>query len=160
MAITYRTAKIEDIEIITDLAVLLYDSLPPSEFPNDEYNPYPRDELLTSNSKDLRNPEMAFFLAFDNEKAIGFSHVAVKHEYVVGTNNSPVGYLEGIYVCPEYRRQGIAQSLVSMCEDWSRENECVEFASDCELKNKDSFAFHLKIGFEETERLIFFSKKL
>jgi len=160
MAITYRAAKIEDIEIITDLSVSLYDSLPPSEISDDEYDPYPRDELLTSNSEDLRNPEMAFFLAFDNEKAIGFSHVAVKHEYVMGTNNSPVGYLEGIYVCPEYRRQGIAQSLVSMCEDWARKNGCVEFASDCEMKNKGSFAFHLKIGFEETERLIFFSKKL
>jgi aminoglycoside 6'-N-acetyltransferase I len=160
MAITYRTAKIEDIEILTDLTVSLYDSLPDSEFPNYDYDPYTREELFKENNEHLQNPEMTFFIAFDNDKAIGLAHTAVKHEYVMGTNNTPVGYLEGIYVCPDYRRQGIAQSLVSMCENWSREKGCVEFASDCEQKNKDSFAFHLKIGFKETERLIFFSKML
>jgi aminoglycoside 6'-N-acetyltransferase I len=159
MAITYRNAKIDDIQILTDLAESLYDSLPDDDG-DDEYDPYSREGLFNENNEHLQNPKMAFFLAFDNDKAIGFSHASIQHEYVLGTSHSPVGYLEGIYVCPDYRKQGIAQSLVFMCENWSRENGCFEFASDCEQKNKDSFAFHLKIGFKETERLIYFSKML
>ncbi|WP_225743526.1 GNAT family N-acetyltransferase [Marinilactibacillus sp. Marseille-P9653] len=36
--------------------------------------------------------------------------------YVEGTNTSPVGYLEGIYVEPYYRRHKIAQVLLEHCE--------------------------------------------
>ena len=158
MAITYRAATIEDIETLTDLTVSLYDSLP-SE-PDDDYNPYPRDELFIENTEHLSNPEWAIFLAFDKDRAVGFSQVSIRHDHVLGTHSSPVGHLEGIYVCPDYRKRGIAQNLVSMGEDWVRDYGCAEFASDCEMKNEDSFAFHLRVGFVETERLIYFSKRL
>jgi GNAT superfamily N-acetyltransferase len=39
-------------------------------------------------------------------------------------------------------------------------NGCREVASDCLLENTDSYKFHQKIGFEETERAIFFLKPL
>ena len=157
MAITYRAAQIEDIEALTSLTMSLYNGF--AEFTGDD-NSYTHEELFLSNDKDLRNPKMAFFLAFDSKNAIGFSHVFVRHEYVIGTENSPVGYLEGIYVCPDYRGRGIARDLTSMCENWSKENGCAEFASDCLLENKDGLSFHLKMGLKETERLIFFNKKL
>ena len=152
MKISYRIGNIEDIKEITELSVLLHCG---------DYSDKPEyDELFNSNKEDLLNDKMAFFLAFDDKKAVGFSHVYIRHEYVNGTESSPVGYLEGIYVYPDYRRQGIAQSLVTMCEEWSKSKGCREFASDCLLENKDSLAFHLKIGFKETERIILFAKKL
>ena len=152
MGITYRIGNIEDLKIITELSVLLYCG--------DYSKKHEYDELFTSNEEDLKHPKMAFFLAFDNDKAIGFSHVYIRHEYVIGTKHSPVGYLEGIYVCSNFRGQGVAKTLVEMSENWSKENGCLEFASDCVLENKDSLAFHLKIGFYETNRLIHFAKKL
>ena len=37
---------------------------------------------------------------------------------------------------------------------------CREFASDCELTNKASLAFHLSLGFTEENRIICFKKNL
>ena len=56
----------------------------------------------------------------------------------------PVGYLEGIYVRPEYRRQGWVRRLLEAGQDWVRSLGCREFASDCSLNNTGSIDFHEK----------------
>lgn len=56
----------------------------------------------------------------------------------------PVGYLEGIYVRPEYRRQGWARRLLEAGQDWARSLGCREFASTCSLNNTGSIDFHEK----------------
>ena len=84
----------------------------------------------------------------------------LRHDYVEGTDTSPVGYLEGIYVMEGYRDRGIASALLRACESWAKSNGCVEFASDCQLDNVQSLRFHLKVGFEEAGRIICFTKKL
>ena len=71
-----------------------------------------------------------------------------------------MGYLEGIYVLPGHRRQGIAKALLSACESWAKSMGCREFASDCELTNKDSLRFHLNVGFREANRIICFVREL
>ena len=102
----------------------------------------------------------AFFLVRECELPIGFAQCALRHDYVEGTNSCPVGYLEGIYVLEEYRREGVAAGLLSACENWARQQGCREFASDCELHNELSLRFHLGTGFEEANRIICFTKKL
>lgn len=104
--------------------------------------------------------EAACFLASDGEHAIGFAQCQLRHDYVEGCETSPVGFLEGVYVDDAYRRGGVARALLSACEDWARAVGCTEFASDCELDNTDSLAWHLKNGFEEMNRTIWFAKKL
>jgi aminoglycoside 6'-N-acetyltransferase I len=79
---------------------------------------------------------------------------------VEGTETSPVGYLEGIYVTESARNRGIARQLLAECENWAREQGCREFASDCELGNTVSLEFHLSLGFREVNRIICFAKKL
>ena len=106
------------------------------------------------------SPEAACFLAFDDDKAVGFAQCQLRHDYVEGCDTSPVGFLEGIYVDDSHRRSGVARALLSACEDWARSVGCTEFASDCELDNHDSLAWHLKAGFEEVNRTIWFAKKL
>ena len=106
------------------------------------------------------SPEAACFLAFDGDKAVGFAQCQLRHDYVEGCDTSPVGFLEGIYVDDSHRRSGVARTLLSACEDWARSVGCTEFASDCELDNHDSLAWHLKAGFEEVNRTIWFAKKL
>ncbi|MBQ8549445.1 MAG: GNAT family N-acetyltransferase, partial [Lachnospiraceae bacterium] len=71
-----------------------------------------------------------------------------------------VGYLEGIFVEESYRNKGCAKELLKQCEVWAKDMGCTEFASDCELTNTGSLAFHLKMGFEEANRVICFTKKL
>ena len=104
--------------------------------------------------------EAACFLAWDANQPIGFAQCQLRHDYVEGCDTSPVGFLEGIYVEAEYRRSGVARALLTACEDWARSVGCSEFASDCELDNHDSLAWHLKSGFAEVNRTIWFAKKL
>ena len=106
------------------------------------------------------SPEAACFLAIDDDNAVGFAQCQLRHDYVEGCDTSPVGFLEGIYVDDSHRRSGVARALLSACEDWARSVGCTEFASDCELDNHDSLAWHLKAGFEEVNRTIWFAKKL
>ena len=102
----------------------------------------------------------AFFLAFEQERAVGFAQCQLRHDYVEGTDSSPVGYLEGIYVADGYRKQGIAKAHLKACENWAKTKGCSEFASDCELSNLQSLHFHLSMGFEEANRIVCFTKKL
>ena len=117
-------------------------------------------ELLQEMLMLLTKPDAAFFLLMNAGKAVGFAQCQLRHDYVEGTDGSPVGYLEGIYVHEDFRMKGGARRLLSACEEWARERGCTEFASDCELDNTESLAFHLRAGFTEANRIICFTKKL
>jgi aminoglycoside 6'-N-acetyltransferase I len=108
----------------------------------------------------IAKPDAAFFLAYAENVAIGFAQCQLRYDYVEGTDSSPVGYLEGIYVVEDYRKQGVAKELLNACESWAKAKGCTEFASDCELDNVQSLRFHLNVGFEEVNRIICFTKKL
>ena len=101
-----------------------------------------------------------FFLKYDQGIPVGFAQCTLRYDYVEGTETSPVGYLEGIFVQEAYRRKGYARELLSECERWARENGCREFASDCETANDSSFRFHMAVGFGEANRIICFTKNL
>ena len=77
-----------------------------------------------------------------------------------GTDTSPVAFLEGIYVEPRLRRKGIGAALVAAVCAWARRMGCRELASDALLENEGSHAVHRALGFEETERVVFFRKAL
>ena len=40
------------------------------------------------------------------------------------------------------------------CQNWAKDQGCLEFASDCELDNEYRLKFHLKMGFAEANRII------
>ncbi len=93
-------------------------------------------------------------------KQAGFVEATIRKDYVNGCLTSPVVFLEGIYVEPWARRKGLARSLVDSVEAWGREQGCLEFASDALLENNDSHSMHCALGFEETERVVCFRKRL
>ena len=107
-----------------------------------------------------KDDEAACFIKYVDDAPIAFAQCQLRHDYVEGTESSPVGYLEGIFVSEGYRKQGYAAELLSECERWAREKACTEFASDCEIDNADSFRFHMSVGFEEANRIICFRKGL
>ena len=108
----------------------------------------------------LGKKEAAVFLQLEGSTPVGFAQCQLRHDYVEGTKTSPVGYLEGIYVAPACRHRGFAAALLRACENWAEEMGCTEFASDCELTNSDSYAFHKSMGFAEANRIICFAKTL
>ena len=117
------------------------------------------EEMACELHEQLTQEDALILLAY-GDAPCGFAQCSLRHDYVEGTHSSPVGYLEGIYVAPEARQRGVARALVKWCEDWARARGCAEFASDCELPNTQSLAFHLKIGFQEANRIICFAKTL
>jgi aminoglycoside 6'-N-acetyltransferase I len=50
--------------------------------------------------------------------------------------------------------------MVRVAEVWALEKGCTEMASDTWLENETSIAAHLKMGYEEVERLVHFVKRL
>ena len=108
----------------------------------------------------LAREDAAIFLYKEQGEAVGFAECQLRRDYVEGTETSPVGYLEGIYVREGVRRQGIARSLLSACETWAKAHGCTEFGSDCELDNTDSQRFHRAVGFEEANQIVAYVKKL
>ncbi len=89
-----------------------------------------------------------------------FAEAALRHDYVNGCETSPVAYLEGIFVRPENRGSGIGRNLLKSVQSWAQEQGCSELASDVDLANLASQAFHASLGFQETERVVYFRKRL
>lgn len=108
----------------------------------------------------IQQEDAAVFLAYHEQRAIGFAQCQLRQDYVEGTSTSPVGYLEGLYVEPTFRKVGYARQLITQCEQWAKRHHCSEFASDCELGNEVSELMHQKLGFTEANRIICFTKKL
>lgn len=108
----------------------------------------------------LMGDEEAAFICMYGDKPAGFAHCTLRRDYVEGSEESPTAYLEGIFVVPEHRGEGIASELLMRCEGWALEMGCAEIASDCELGNLDSERFHLRSGFSEANRVICFIKRL
>ena len=113
--------------------------------------------------QDFARDSAAFcaFVASDPEQGLmGFAEVAVRTDFVNGCRHRPALFLEGIFVRPEYRGRGVARALCGAAEAWGLEQGCREFASDVYTDDANSLAAHRGLGFEETERVVYFRKAL
>src|SRR6516225_3463698 len=90
--------------------------------------------------------------------AAGFVEASKRHDYVNGTSSSPVAFLEGLYVEPCVRRQGVARTLVESVVKWALDEGCTELASDALLDNRAAHTVHRALGFQETERVVYFRR--
>ncbi|MFC7686569.1 aminoglycoside 6'-N-acetyltransferase [Ureibacillus sp. GCM10028918] len=142
-----KQANLDNARVVSELALLLWTENTIEEFMSE------MEELLASD-------RAAVFIAYEEGIAIGFAQCQLRTDYVEGTESSLVGYLEGLFVKPAYRRKGYAKQLVAHCEQWAKNKGCTEFASDCELHNEESLAVHLNLGFKEVNRIICFTKRL
>lgn len=142
-----QQAKKADAFVIAQLAAKLWDSHCVQDL---------KAEMVTL----LDREDAAVFFYLVQDTAVGFAQCQLRRDYVEGTDSSPVGYLEGIFVEENFRGCGYAAQLLKACEAWAKQHGCTEFASDCELTNTQSLAFHLKVGFHEANRIICFTKKL
>ena len=119
-----------------------------------------KEELYEEFASILEKKPAAFFVLNLDGKPAGIAQCELRTDYVEGTASSPVGYLEGIFLLPEFRGQGLSALLLKACETWAKEKGCREFASDCELENETSIAFHKRSGFKEAGRIVCFVKPL
>jgi len=76
---------------------------------------------------------------------VGF--VELSRASAEGCRTSRIAYLEGWFVAPHARRQGVGRQLVDAAEGWGRAQGCTELASDSAPDNLASLAAHRAIGF-------------
>ncbi len=142
-----QKATNDDSRVLAEMAVQMWDS-------------HTVDELESGFIDALNNDGAVFFIKYLDSKPVGFAQCGLRTDYVEGTNTSPVGYLEGVFVKADYRNKGYAKELLDACEKWAKDKGCTEFASDCELNNSGSLKFHMAMGFEEANRIICFRKEI
>ena len=142
-----RKATYSDSRVLAEMAVQMWDS-------------HTVDELETEFTETLNDKQSVFFIKYVNDVPVGFAQCGLRSDYVEGTESSPVGYLEGIFVKKDYRNNGYAKELLLSCETWAKNIGCTEFASDCELNNIGSLKFHIAMGFDEANRSICFKKRI
>lgn len=111
------------------------------------------EEILASDLDDV------FFAERPEAGLCGFLEVALRSR-ANGCDSMPVGYIEGWYVDPDVRRQGVGQALVEAAEAWARSKGCRQMASDAEHWNTVSHQAHAAHGYHETARLVLFKKDL
>ena len=142
-----KIATINDSYILTQMAIKLWES-------------HSFEELEKDIIETIKDNKTVFFIKYINDIPIGFAQCSLRYDYVEGTESSPVGYLEGVFVLEQYRKNGYAKELLLSCEIWAKDKGCTEFASDCELVNNESLLFHISMGFIEANRIICFKKKI
>ena len=118
-----------------------------------EYLDYDLDEILADG-------EQAVFVAAAADGSLVAFIEAGMRSHVEGCETSPVGYIEAWYVDEHVRGQKLGKEMVRTAENWAREKGMAEMASDTWLENQASIAAHIKMGYDEAERLVHFVKKL
>lgn len=100
------------------------------------------------------------YLLQENNTYIGFIHLTLRNDYVEGTDDLPVAYIEALYIKAAYQREGFGKQLINVAELWAKQKGCSQLASDTELNNTKAIDFHKKAGFEEVNRIVCFVKNL
>lgn len=101
-----------------------------------------------------------FMACADDGTPIGLAEVSLRFDHVNGTQTSPVAFLEGLYVEPTSRTQGVAHALLQRVRAWACERGCAELASDTQLENTLSQRVHERLGFVQTERVVYYRMTL
>lgn len=89
----------------------------------------------------------------------GFVEVSM-HDHVEGCLSMPVGYIEGWYVSPLYRRQGVGKRLIAVAESWAKEKGCREMASDTTDQHPISPWAHRSLGYLPMAKPLHYKKTL
>lgn len=107
-----------------------------------------------------RLPDVVFLAEELGGNIIGFIEVDLRSHADGCDPSRPVGYIEGWYVAPPYRRRRVGAKLVAAAEDWARNQGCTEMASDTWLDALHSQRAHEALGFEVVDRCIHYRKDL
>lgn len=107
----------------------------------------------------LRNPLHVVVAADASGHLVGFAELSIRN-YAEDCETDRIAYLEGWYVEPGARRQGVGRALIAAAEEWGRSQGCTEFGSDALIDNAVSADAHRALGFEETAQIRTFRKVL
>ena len=107
----------KDSRVLSEMAVQMWES-------------HTVDVLEMDFVETLKSEYAVFFIKYADNMPVGFAQCGLRSDYVEGTESTPVGYLEGIFVKVDYRNNGYAKELLIACEKWAKDMGCEECASD------------------------------
>jgi len=113
------------------------------------------DAYFAGNSKCI---DQAFCFEIQGGSIAGFVELRVRN-YAEGSSNHEVPFLEGWYVEPHRRGQGIGKQLIARSIAWAQRLGYAELASNADLENEGGIAAHISLGFTEVERTVSFLKR-
>src|SRR5262245_11215703 len=103
------------------------------------------DALAAELPAHLADPTQAAFVAERGGELCGFIEASIR-SHGEGCPPEPIGYIEGWYVAPECRRQGVGRALVRAAEEWAAARGCRWMGSDALADNTLSHAAHTALG--------------
>jgi aminoglycoside 6'-N-acetyltransferase I len=145
-----RAVTEADLELWLDLRRALW-----PEESDDQH----RKEIAEFFAGTLPEPQAVLLACDGMGTVVGLVELSVR-PFAEGCRSRRVAYLEGWYVAPYARGQGVGRALLRAAEDWGRAQGCTEFASDTEPDNANSSAAHLALGFEDVGLVRCFRKDL
>ena len=86
-----RVATLEDALLVAELAIQMWES-------------HTIEELTQEFDEYISKENGIVFITMVDGCAVGFAQCGLSRDYVEGTDSSPVGYLEGIFLKEEYRK--------------------------------------------------------
>jgi GNAT superfamily N-acetyltransferase len=116
---------------------------------DDGYNMYTWDWLRSRVRWHLQSDQCAgrVLLAVDSTDAI-IGHVIARVEEPLTT--TPVGLISTIYVCPSFRRRGVAKALLDAVEAWLTDQRVASFATDTSESNRPLIELFVQRGYAVT----------
>ncbi|HEX7926075.1 MAG TPA: GNAT family N-acetyltransferase [bacterium] len=116
------------------------------------------DERGFLNPQETRREKVLVWVGSDGHLG-GFISFSVR-PFANGCDTMPVPFVEGWYVLPAQRRLGVGGELMRAVEQWSAAHGYRELGSDTDLWRRVSIKAHAALGFELTDRVQYFRKKL
>ena len=115
---------------------------------------------LVEGTAKLTMPIAVLVAEAESDGVVGFVEVDLRSHADGCDPAQAVGYIEGWYVAPEYRRSGVGTKLIAEAEKWARGFGCVEVGSDALIENEVSQRAHESLGFEVVDRCVHYRKRL
>ena len=122
---------------------------------------YAADELQ-GDSKEMfgRLESEPVFVALSPEGGLcGMIEVSMRTE-APGCSTDRIGYIEGWFVDPAYRRLGVGRALVEAAEAWAKAQGWSEMASDTTSEYPLSPAAHESLSYQLAKHVIHYAKSL
>lgn len=86
------------------------------------------------------------FMAYDGETPVGCATISIADDYRRYCFDMPVAHVNAVYVRVEYRRRGIATTLMQLAIGWARERGCVRVRLRA---SEDGRFLYRQIGFRD-----------
>jgi aminoglycoside 6'-N-acetyltransferase I len=117
------------------------------------------ERLKDDGEKLLKEANWAVFVAEHERNMIGFIECSIRDK-APACETDRIGYIEGWFVAPEFRNQGVGRRLVEAGEQWARDKRCTEMASDTTSNHPLSPAAHKALVYQEVKRKFYYRKTL